>query len=316
LRLRWRLALLVVLTAAITVLLSWTAVQRAGLRPLEQDLMRQHARSSMRLANRIEAGADPVRLSEDHGVDIKVRPGPPVEGKRRRGWKPKQAAGRKMWVRGGPEPAVAIGTRAGWVMISREVDLAGPSRRVALWLGLLLVAVAVLAIWSSGVATRPLDDTRQAMERMSAGDLSHRLGEGGPPELRQAAGAFNAMADRVQGMLRTQQELMAGISHELRTPLARLRLEAELLRDRGLPEKRVLAMEGDLAELDGLVGDLLEISRLELGTGLGALEDVDLAALAAEAVRRWPTPDHPVTVRARPLRCGATRSGCCASWAT
>ncbi len=307
--LRWRLTLLVIMVAGITVLLSWAAVQRAALRPLERDLMRQHARTALRIANRVEAGANPNRLSDDLGVEVKVRPSPPAENPRRKGWVHKQMGGRKLWIRGGPEPVAAVDTKLGWVMVRRDVDLAGPSRRLAAWLGLLLVVVAALAVWTSALVLRPLEDTRKAMHRMASGDLTHRLDEHGPPELVQAARAFNGMANRIQDMLRTQQELMAGISHELRTPLARLRLETEMLRDRGVPDRRIVAMEGDLAELDGLVGDVLEISRLELGTGLGPLQAVDLAEVAAEAVRRWPTPDHSVTVagQAEPVQADPKR---------
>jgi len=300
--LRWRLAILLVLCTGLTVGLSWTVARRAALKPLEDDLMRAHVRMTLRIAERVERGADPKRFSEDMDVQVKVRPTPPDE--KAGHWLPKRKGGRSVWVRPGADPTAAVDTRAGWVYVKREIDTSAPSRKLAGWLGLLLLAMGGLAVWASGRATAPLEETRAAMARVAAGDLDHRLPEQGPSELRDAARAFNRMADRVTTMLRTQQELMAGISHELRTPLARLRLETEILRDLGASESRLSAMDGDLGELDGLVGDLLEISRLELGAGLGQLQPVDLASLAAEAVRRWPTPEHPVSVvgDAEPVR--------------
>jgi len=58
---------------------------------------------------------------------------------------------------------------------------------------------------------------------------------------------------------------MAGISHELRTPLSRLRLQTEMLRDDGVSATRLDRMEADLHELDTLIAEFLEISRLEIG---------------------------------------------------
>lgn len=292
--LRWRLALLLVLCTGLTVGLSWTVARRAALKPIEEELMRVHVRTAIRVADRIERGGDPKRLAEDLDLEIRLRPTAPSDSDGH--WLPKRKQGRSVWVKPGPDTLAAVQTSAGWVFVSRDIDTAAPTRQLALSLGGVLLGLVGLSVWASGRATAPLQETRAAMARVAAGELDHRLPERGAPELRDAARAFNGMADRVNAMLRTQQELMAGISHELRTPLARLRLETEILRDMGAPGGRLDAMESDLIELDGLVGDLLEISRLELGAGLGPLEPVELAALAAEAVRRWPTPQHSVSV--------------------
>jgi signal transduction histidine kinase len=109
------------------------------------------------------------------------------------------------------------------------------------------------------------------------------------------------MADRVENILRTEKELMAGISHELRTPLARLRLEIELLRDHEVPEKRLDAMENDLAEVDHLIGELLEMSRLALGERHLVEGEVDLMRVAKEAAERNPLPDHRLIVEGEAL---------------
>ena len=49
----------------------------------------------------------------------------------------------------------------------------------------------------------------------------------GPPELRDAALAFNTMADDLRRLLDAERELAADLSHRLRTPLTALRLDAE-----------------------------------------------------------------------------------------
>jgi two-component system OmpR family sensor kinase len=77
---------------------------------------------------------------------------------------------------------------------------------------------------------------------------------------------MNAMAERIQGLLESQKTLLHSVSHELRTPIARLEFAMELLAARAedpQQAKRIAAMEGDLAELNALVNELLSMSKLD-----------------------------------------------------
>ena len=80
--------------------------------------------------------------------------------------------------------------------------------------------------------------------------------------------------------------LLANTSHELRTPLSRIRLGIELLKETGDP-KRKAELERDIAELDGLIEQILLSSRLDAAKGTDTLEEVDLLALAAEEAARY-----------------------------
>ncbi len=65
--------------------------------------------------------------------------------------------------------------------------------------GLALLAALVLVAGLVAAVRRPLDELVRAAGRLAAGDGSARVAEGeGPPELRQLARAFNAMADDVE----------------------------------------------------------------------------------------------------------------------
>ena len=200
-------------------------------------------------------------------------------------------------------------TAAGWVTLRRELDPAAPRERIGPLLLVLLLGVVGASAYVAVVATRPLRATTQAMGRVAAGDLAHRLPESGGRELAEAARAFNAMGERVAAMLETERSLMAGISHELRTPLARLRLEVELLRDRGVPETRLTAMDKDLEEVDRLIGELLESSRLSLGERKLVDAPVSLEHVVHEALSRVELGDRQVELRgtAQPVRGDAER---------
>jgi two-component system OmpR family sensor kinase len=105
---------------------------------------------------------------------------------------------------------------------------------------------------------------------------------------------INHMADRIEDLLEAQQSLLHSVSHELRTPIARLEFALELLdaraRDPDL-SKRVKAMEGDLRELNSLVNELLDMSKLDSARNLRA-EPTALAAVLRECTEMLPPSPH------------------------
>ncbi|MEM7679345.1 MAG: HAMP domain-containing sensor histidine kinase, partial [Myxococcota bacterium] len=67
-------------------------------------------------------------------------------------------------------------------------------------------------------------------------------------------------------------------------------------RDTDVPARRLDAMETDLQDADDLIGELLELSRLSVGTRQLSEGAVSLDAVVIEAVERTPLPDHQVEV--------------------
>ncbi|MED5370251.1 MAG: HAMP domain-containing sensor histidine kinase [Myxococcota bacterium] len=178
---------------------------------------------------------------------------------------------------------VFVETEQGWVVVRREVERPEPSVRVIPFLLAVGVLVVLASVGVSVMALRPLQESQEAMTRIAQGELGHRIDESsGPTELREVASAFNTMAQRIEGRLRAEKELIAGISHELRTPMTRLRLELELLRELGPDARRLDRMEGDLGELDTLIQELTTLSRLELGADVAERSELDLDRLLRE----------------------------------
>lgn len=109
--------------------------------------------------------------------------------------------------------------------------------------------------------------------------------EDGPvTELNTLAAAFNGAQAQLAGQLERERTFTRAAAHELKTPLAILRTHAEALREDIAPEKRAQYLDVILDESDrmaGLVGRLLELSRLESGAALDR-ETVDLSALVRE----------------------------------
>ncbi|WP_337996900.1 ATP-binding protein [Oleispirillum naphthae] len=117
--------------------------------------------------------------------------------------------------------------------------------------------------------TRPIRRLRGGFERLAGGDLGARLAPSmgrRSDEIADLARDFDAMAARLQELVAARERLLHDVSHELRSPLARLHLAAELARHS--PERiddGLRRIEAEARRLDDLVGELLSLSRVEIG---------------------------------------------------
>ncbi len=89
--------------------------------------------------------------------------------------------------------------------------------------------------------------------------------------------------------LEQQRQFLADASHELRTPAAVVRARSQALArlGDGLPSEAredVRQLERDAGELSDLVGELLDLARLDAGEGAIALEPVPLAEVVEDLV--------------------------------
>lgn len=147
--------------------------------------------------------------------------------------------------------------------------------------GLVLLVLAALALRPVvNRALRPLDQVTATARAITAGDRGARLRPDRPEtELGQAASAFDAMLDEVEGAerqsRRAEQRLRAFLSdaaHELRTPLAGVQAAAErLLRggeDRQQREELSVTVIREARRASRLADDLLTMARIDSGLEL------------------------------------------------
>ena len=189
------------------------------------------------------------------------------------------------WIHAGKRLlTMALRLRDGRWIVVRHRD--PPSARIA---GFLLV-VALLFVTTATASyplvrriTGRLERLRERVEQLGRGDLASRVAVEGADEIGDLARSFNLSAERIEALVLTQRRILAGASHELRSPLARLRMALELLQgDAGLRAHAVR----DIAELDGLIDELLAASRLDAQPELARRDDVDLLGLVAEEAAR------------------------------
>jgi two-component system, OmpR family, sensor histidine kinase MprB len=166
-------------------------------------------------------------------------------------------------------------------------------------LGMILAAVGLGGVGMAGglgllltrTATRPVRELSETAEHVArTRDLSRRIEARGADELSRLAASFNTMLGALDRSMSSQRQLVSDASHELRTPLTSLRTNVEVLAGANgslsdEERKRMLRdVVGQLEELTGLVGDLVDLARD--GERDQERETVRLDLLVGDAVGR------------------------------
>lgn len=157
-----------------------------------------------------------------------------------------------------------------------------------------LVLAMILGFWVSRWIARPVEQLTGATRALSAGEWKVHVGAGQVRELNELGAAFNRMGGELKSSFeeleervsertaelevatetaiaanRAKTEFLATVSHEIRTPLSTILGYVDLLRDgyedgeRADAHLRTIRDSG--AHLNHLVGDLLDVGRIEAG---------------------------------------------------
>jgi two-component system sensor histidine kinase MtrB len=168
----------------------------------------------------------------------------------------------------------------------------------------LLVGGLVLLLLLAGIANlvtrqvvRPVRSAAQAAERFAGGELDERMVVVGEDDVARLAQSYNEMAESIERQIRQleefgtlQRRFTSDVSHELRTPLTTVRMAADVLhasREQfppGLARSTELLVD-ELDRFESLLGDLLEISRLDAGVEELVAEYIDVRPIAVRAAQ-------------------------------
>lgn len=191
------------------------------------------------------------------------------------------------WTHGENGPAFAFALDDGrWLVVDLGADKRNPVLGLILFLGAIAITVGISAFPVARGLTRRLERLKTGVETLGAGDLAARVEVKGKDEIAHLAESFNHAAARIEQLVGANRMMLANASHELRTPLSRIRLGIDLFEKR--PDAGLKAeLQGDIAELDRLIDEILLASRLDATPTLAVRENVDLQALCAEECARF-----------------------------
>jgi two-component system sensor histidine kinase BaeS len=189
---------------------------------------------------------------------------------------------------------IALGGAIPWFLVAATVTL-----------GLAVVVAARL----SNTMTAQLRRADEASRRIAAGDLAARVPEpraGTTDEVADLSRSINAMAAALERSRGLEQQFLLSVSHDLRTPLTSIQGYAEAIADGTAPDvaRAGEIIRGESRRLERLVGDLLELARLDArrfsfdvtSVDTGDLVDACVEGFAPEAEAAGVT----LTVEARP----------------
>jgi signal transduction histidine kinase len=150
------------------------------------------------------------------------------------------------------------------------------------------LAALVLALVGGWLVARRLGRRvrrlEAAAEQVARGSFVEPLPVDSKDELGQLTRTFNEMQDQLRQVDVARKEFIATASHELRTPIFSLAGFVELLQDEELDEDTrrefLETMSEQVARLQKLSVDLLDLSRLDAGSLQLQPEPVDLSELA------------------------------------
>jgi two-component system sensor histidine kinase MtrB len=178
----------------------------------------------------------------------------------------------------------------------------------------LIVAAAVttslgvlLAVFASRRAVRPVSTAAQAASAIAGGRLDTRLPKSDDPDLAVLTDSFNDMAEALQQRVERDARFASDVSHELRSPLMTLSASVEVMEARRheLPERAQAALDllaSDVVRFQGLVEDLLEISRFDAGAIRLHMEELLAAEFVRQAVAVSSLPETPIVATNEPNR--------------
>lgn len=139
----------------------------------------------------------------------------------------------------------------------------------------------------------PLRHLARGTRAIAEGDFSYRLDASRKDEFAQLAADFNAMARRLDELDQMKRDFVSHVSHEIKSPLASMRETTELLLD-GIPgplserQRRLLELHlKSNQRLSSMIGNLLDLSRMEAGVMEYELRSQDLAPLLQTAVAEF-----------------------------
>jgi len=161
-------------------------------------------------------------------------------------------------------------------------------------LGIVTLLIVIVALTGGWLATQsalsPIRRLALAVQRITrTGRTDARVPLAGTGDaMDDLTSLFNAMLDKIEGLVTAMRGALDNVSHDLRTPLARLRTTAEFaLAGQADVDRYREALADCVEETDRtlvMLNTLMDISEAESGTMALSREPVDLRAVVERAV--------------------------------
>ena len=188
---------------------------------------------------------------------------------------------------------------------SRSVTLI---ERLGLAFGGGVIVAGLLGLYLSRRITEPLRKLSLAADEVAAGQYEVELPTTrGSDEISHLSGRFDDMAKRLAESEQLSRNFLMSVSHELRTPLTAIRGHVSALRegvidDPALQEASLGVIGEEALRLERLVGDVLDLAKLDANRFTVLQEEVDMERLSERAYASFGEEAAPARDRLPPRR--------------
>ncbi len=184
---------------------------------------------------------------------------------------------------------------------STERTLRGILFRFSLGSAAAVLLLGGFGIWTGRRLLRPLGQVTEAAQDIAEGDLSTRVAPQRDRDLEPLVDAFNGMADAVQDRIERESRFVSDVSHELRSPITALQAATDVLERRrsefsDRPGQAVDVIIDQVRRFDGMVLDLLELSRIDAGASDMHVESSDIVDTSRRIAAHYGFPDLVIDV--------------------
>jgi signal transduction histidine kinase len=170
----------------------------------------------------------------------------------------------------------------------------------------------VLAFYLSRRLVRPVLALSRAADEVAAGNYAVEVPDRAAGEIGHLADRFGEMAVRLGEAERRERNFLMSVSHELRTPLTAIRGHVSALREGVVDDPESVAhsleiVEAEAQRLERLVGDILDLAKLDAHRFTVLKEEVNMEQLVERAYEtfadqaRQRSIDYRVDMRAKPV---------------
>jgi signal transduction histidine kinase len=176
------------------------------------------------------------------------------------------------------EPESAL--RARWLQLFWELALA---------FGIGIPVAGILVLYYSRRIARPLEELASAADEVAAGHYDVAVPERTwGSEVERLSTRFHEMTTRLAESEQLSRNFLMSVSHELRTPLTAIRghvaaLREGILEDEASRSRSLEVVSEEALRLERLVGDVLDLAKLDARRFALLREEVDMRALCERA---------------------------------
>jgi signal transduction histidine kinase len=161
-------------------------------------------------------------------------------------------------------------------------------RRLLLAGGFGLLISMLLAWYLSMRVVRPVLQLSSAADKVAGGNYDVDVPQNAPGELGHLSTRFGEMANRLGEAERVERNFLMSVSHELRTPLTAIRghvsaLLEGVVDDPELERVSLETVEAEAGRLERLVGDIIDLAKLDTHRFTVSREEVDMEQLVDQA---------------------------------